>query len=138
MTAKRTPVHRPPVTQMTPEAIKIFNAMRTIVCTCEPRDWNNPQTWGREPCDSCRRWWDLHDLLHHELHCKPWQFPCIEHPHACSPYPPGSVADRNWQPDRAAQDLWRALDEASREARREARRRKTGEKLGVEPSGAAS
>ena len=81
--------------------------------------------WEHEPCRGCDRWWKLHGKLHRELGCKPWQWPCIEHPDTVSGYPEGSEAYKRWKPDLEAQDCWRALDEAAKEARRakrEARR----------------
>jgi hypothetical protein len=111
MTAKRTPIHRPPIAEITPTAINLFTEMRAIRCTCKRIDW--AAYWERDECDGCRHWWELHSDLHRELHSKPWEWPCIEHPDARSPYPNDSPADLAWRPDEQAQALWRALDEAA-------------------------
>ena len=107
---RRTPIKRSWAPQITPTAIKLFEQMRRCRCTCSPNS---------EDCPGCKRWWDLHDHLSHELHCKPWNFPAIEDPRTPNPYPPGTHAHMTWEPDREAQEMWRALDAASREVRRE-------------------
>jgi hypothetical protein len=112
MPTTRTPVNRPPRRQITPHAVKIFAAMKAIECTCEPRDWDGAY-WEHQPCAGCAEWWDLHSFLHNELKCRPWEWPCIEHPDAKSPYPENSHADRRWKPDTEAQARWRLLEEAA-------------------------
>jgi hypothetical protein len=47
-------------------------------------------------------WWDQHRILHRELRCKPWEFPCVE-------YPDVEGSD----PDPKAQARYRALAEAA-------------------------
>ena len=98
---KRVPVTRTPIPQITPRAIELF------------------QRYRRSNGTSAE---DLHYALWEELHCKPWEYPCVEHPDALNPYPPGSPAAQSWRPDERAQEMWKALDAASREARRAARR----------------
>ena len=122
---RRTPIARSRTSPITPVAVKLFDQMRQCRCTCPPRDWHDPKTWIRE-CEGCERWWELHSHLHTELHCCPWEWPCIEHPSARSPYPRGSEADKRWEPDLEAQELWRQLEaarKAQRKAAREARQR---------------
>jgi hypothetical protein len=108
---------------ITPEAIRLFEAMERIECTCAPRDWDG-KYWEHEPCPGCDRWWKLHGMLHRELGCKPWDWPCIEHPDSVSGYPEGSEASKRWRPNMEAQELWKALDAAAREARRARREAK--------------
>jgi hypothetical protein len=128
MGTKRVPIRRPPVASITPAALVAFEAMDKLgrACTCEPIDWGG-KYWERGPqCSSCQEWWRQHSILHHELRCKPWQWPCIEHPSARSPYPRGSEADKRCEPDLEAQELWRQLEaarKAQRKAAREARQR---------------
>jgi hypothetical protein len=100
-----------------PEAIRLFEEMEGPKCTWSPRDWDG-EYWKHEECPGCRRWWDLHALLHRELKCRPWQFPCIEHLATVSGYPEGDEAWKAWKPDLAAQARWRALAKAAKEARR--------------------
>jgi len=59
MATKRTPINRSPITQVTPRAIELFDAMRR--------------------CGG-RRWWELQNALCDELHTPIWQYPCIEDP----------------------------------------------------------
>lgn len=94
MTTKRTPIHRPPIAKITPRAIELFDRLR--------------RTRDRD------RWWDVHNQLHEELRCKPWEWPCVENPDA--PVHP------TCKPKDDARERWLVLAEASREARRVARR----------------
>ena len=103
MTAKRTPIRRPPRRHIRPAAIAAFRRMQALEeqCTCTPTN---------DECPACVEWWRLHDLLHDELRCKPWQWPAIEHPNDVCPYPPSTGAAQWWQ---QAQALYRLLDEAA-------------------------
>src|SRR5215472_16568631 len=133
MATKRTPIHRQPEPKITPAAIRLFDAMRRCRCTCAPGDWGG-EYWKHTRCPGCERWWRLQNDLCDELRTPIWQFPCMQHPEAKSPYPPGCQADLNWKPDLEAQEQWQALAEASREAKREARRaRKAAEARGPPP-----
>jgi hypothetical protein len=108
---RRTPISRQRTPQVTPTAVKIFEAMRRCVCTCDPDD-------RFDECPGCKRWWDLHHHLSHELGCKPWEFPCIEEPRGRNPEPTSTYNHELWQPDLAAQERWRALEDGAREMRR--------------------
>ena len=101
MTAKRTPIKRPPRRHITPAAIAAFRRMQALAqqCICEHSDY----------CPFCLDWWELHEQLSEELHCKPWQWPCIVHPDDVCPYPPNTGA-ATWWPH--AQVLYRALNDA--------------------------
>jgi hypothetical protein len=123
MGTKRVPINRPARMEITNEAIRLFEAMDRIECTCVPRDWDG-EYWTHMPCPGCDRWWKLHSKLHRELGCKPWEWPCIQHPDTVSGYPEGSEAYKRWKPDLEAQELWQALDAAAREARRAKREAK--------------
>jgi hypothetical protein len=119
MGTKRVPVSRPSVTRITPAALAAFEAMRKLrrACTCEPIDWGG-KYWERGPqCSSCQEWWLQHSILHHELRCKPWQWPCIEHPDSVTCFPEGSPAALAWKPDLEAQARWRMLAKAAKDAR---------------------
>lgn len=120
MGTKRVPVGRPPVASITPAALAAFEAMRKLrrTCTCEPIDWGG-KYWARGPqCSSCEEWWRQHSILHHELRCKPWQWPCIEHPNSVTCFPEGSPAARAWKPNLEARARWRVLAKAAKDARR--------------------
>ena len=101
MPTKRTPIRRSSSPQITPQAVRLFEQLRR--------------------CRDVDRWRQLHSELCDELHTRPWQFPCIEDPSTQNPYPPGTPAHLSWQPDREAQERWKALAAASREARRQER-----------------
>jgi hypothetical protein len=73
MTTNRTPIQRPALTMISPRAVDIFVAMRKLKCTCLPP----PRPPTRGPCPGCARWYDLHDELHTELPCQPWEWPCV-------------------------------------------------------------
>jgi hypothetical protein len=116
MSSKRKPLDRPPALQITLLAINLFTEMAAISCTCAPRDWDG-KYWEHEQCAGCERWWELHGRLHDELRCRPWQWPCIEHPNSVCPYPEGSYAAQSWRPNEAARHMWRTLEQVAREAR---------------------
>jgi hypothetical protein len=121
MTTNRTPINRHPAVQITPLAISLFQRMQRCKCTCKPRDWKG-EYWKHEECPGCRQWWKLHNRLWDELKCKPWQWPCIEHPESKNPWPEGSAAAGAWVPDEQARELWRMLDEDARAQERQRRR----------------
>jgi hypothetical protein len=111
MSTKRTPIGRPPqLTSFPPEALAAFRKMQELEgrCRCKPRDWKG-EYWKHTECKACQDWWDQHGILHEALRCKPWQWPCVEHPDSVAPYPTGSAAAKSWQPDLEAQALYRAL-----------------------------
>jgi hypothetical protein len=68
---RRVPLARRPVVQITAEAVRLFEAMGKLKCTCPP------PSPTRSPCPGCERWYDLHAELHDELRCKPWEWPCV-------------------------------------------------------------
>jgi hypothetical protein len=101
MPTMRTPIRRSPSPVITPKALELFEQMRR--------------------CRSDERWWKLQNDLCDELHTRPWEYPCVEHPDTSNPYPPGTPAHLSWRPNDRAQEMWKALDAASREAKRAAR-----------------
>jgi hypothetical protein len=100
---RRTPIGRSPQLQITPRAIRLFEAMRRCWCIC-PED----RELGTE-CAGCARWRALHGDLWDELQVPIWQWPCVEDPRDDDGKRPEAVA------------LWRELENASREARRQQR-----------------
>jgi hypothetical protein len=68
---RRVPLVRRPAVQITSRAIDLYVAMGKLRCTCP-----SPSA-KRSPCRGCERWYDLHDELHTELQCKPWEWPCV-------------------------------------------------------------
>lgn len=71
MTTNRTPIQRPALTTITARALDLYEAMGKLRCTCPPP---SPE---RSLCPGCRDWHDLHDALHSELGCAPWEWPCV-------------------------------------------------------------
>jgi hypothetical protein len=69
---RRVPLGRRPAVQITPRAVELFVAMDKLRCTCP-----SPKPPTQSPCPSCERWYDLNNELHIELHCKPWEWPCV-------------------------------------------------------------
>jgi hypothetical protein len=130
MSSKRKPLNRPPALQITRLAIRLFTEMKAISCSCAPHDWDG-KYWEHEQCAGCERWWKLHGQLHDELRCRPWLWPCIEHPNSVCPYPEGSYAAQRWRPNEEARQMWQALARAAREARRTKRARETTEAKAV-------
>jgi hypothetical protein len=117
MPTTRTPIGRgPSKPKITPAAIAAFKRMQKLeaACTCKPIDWEG-KYWEREECKACEQWWEEHSILFHELKLPPWEWPAIERPDACSPYPKGSRADQSWKSDLAAQVRYRALEQAVEE-----------------------
>jgi hypothetical protein len=69
---RRTPITRRPGMQITAEAVRLFEAMSKLKCSCPvPK----PVTQG--PCPGCLQWYDLHAALHEALGCEPWEWPCV-------------------------------------------------------------
>jgi hypothetical protein len=90
---KRVPIARHAMPRITPAAVAIFAEIRKHKYPSE-------------------RWWELHNRLHDELGCKPWEWPCIEHPDSVCCYPEGSPAAQSWRPNEEARALWRQLEAA--------------------------
>jgi|SRR5262245_6693620 len=99
MATKRTPIDRPPRTPITPEAIRLFEAMKRIKCTCEPRDWDG-KYWEHELCAGCEERNRLRRNLHQELRLKPWERTVMA-PDAPNPWPAGSPAHEKGKYDAA-------------------------------------
>lgn len=130
MVTKRTPIDRPPRQQITPEAIRLFSAMRALKCTCTPIDWDTVN-WARDyekykPCAGHEKWWQLHSQLHDELKLPPHFWPAIEHPESQCPFPEGSPAAERWRPGEHRRQMYRDLEAADRAARRRAGPRDPG------------
>jgi hypothetical protein len=117
MSTKRKPISRPPRVQITPLAIRLFTEMAAIPCTCPSSDGGGKYR-EHQQCAGCERWWELHRQLHVELRCRPWQWPCIEHPYSVCPFPEGSYAAQSWRANEEARQMWQALARAAKEARR--------------------
>jgi hypothetical protein len=109
---------RPHDEKLTPAALAAFRKMRKLErqCTCPEIDWAG-EYWKRQRCAACDAWWEQHSILHEEMHCAIWQWPCVENPNAVSPYPEGSFAAKNWKPDLEAQARYRLLLSRSRKAK---------------------
>jgi hypothetical protein len=116
MSTKRTPIHRPPRgDKFAPAALEAFRKIQKLFdeCACEERDWKG-KYWDWEPCAACQERSRLGAVIARELDLPVWRWhPCVQHPDAVSPYPAGSAADKNWQPNLEAQALYRALEEAA-------------------------
>jgi hypothetical protein len=68
MTTNRIPIHRPPRSRHTAEALAIFRQLRALpLCACEK-------------CRTCDKWWNLYVALHHALKAKPWMWPAVDDP----------------------------------------------------------
>jgi len=115
VTTKRTPIKRPTRQSFSPEALAAFREMYKLAreCSCPPIDWGGDYRKRPPPCSACDAWWEAHSVLHKALRCEPWEFPCVENPNTVAPYPAGSPAGKNWQPDVEAQARYRALAEAA-------------------------
>ena len=76
MVTKRTPIGRPPRSQITPAAIAAFKRMQKleVACTCKETE---SEYWGHEPCKACEMWWQQHSILSGELKLAPWEWPVI-------------------------------------------------------------
>jgi hypothetical protein len=100
--------------KVTPVALDAFRRMHELneQCTCKPRDWAG-KYWKHEPCAACEQWWRQHEILSGELALPIWYFPVVERPDARSPYPKGSAADKDWRPDREAQERYKTLAKAA-------------------------
>jgi len=103
---------------ITPRAVKLFEKMRRLPCVCKPRDWGQDQYYKWPgPCFHCKERGRLKYEIHRELRLYPWET-AVEDPEAGSPYPVGSWAYENDEPNLEAQARWRALEQAAREMRR--------------------
>ena len=80
MSTKRTPIRREFKRQITPKAVKAFQAMQAAL--------------------SVEAWWQHHDVLHDEMGAKPWDWPCIEDPDDTNPYSVGCSAHSHWIAER--------------------------------------
>jgi hypothetical protein len=123
MSTKRTPRSRPLKPEITATAIAAFRKMRRLrtKCTCAPVDWEG-EYWKHQECPACDQWWQQHSILWHELRLKVWQWPAIQTPGACTPYPAGSYAAANWKPNLEAQERYRALERAAAEEAKQQRK----------------
>lgn len=112
---KRIPIARRPGLQISPQAVKLFEALERArhqrrAASCIVGD--SPAGYCSADCAACRSWYALHNELHVELGLKPWQWLCLPR----NPYPPGSSKSRKWRPEDPGSEplaLWRLLDEAS-------------------------
>jgi hypothetical protein len=111
---RRARISHPLRQRFTLAALDAFRRMKWLEtqCTCPPRDWAG-EYWKHQQCSACDQWYEQHNIMHRELSMPPWRWPCVESPHAQNPFPEGSPAAANWAPDKNAQALWRALDEAA-------------------------
>ncbi len=119
------PARRGPDVTITPRAVKLFRLLEKLECVCEPVDWRG-EYWRRDECASCRQCKELEDQILNELNLKggkPWEMICLEHPDSVSPYPEWHPSHATWGPCRAGQEIYRALQDASKEAARTKRRR---------------
>ena len=115
MGTKRRPINRPPrIGFFTEAALAALRNMYELKqqCRCRPRNWKG-EYWKHTPCRACDEWWAQHAILFEELHCQPWDFPCVQRPGVTSPYPRGSYADRNWKRNLGAQERYQMLAEAA-------------------------
>lgn len=99
MVTKRTPIHRDTRRVITPRALQLFALLR--------------QTDDKE------KWWAIHSELHDELHCTPWQWPCVSDPRARNPFPEDCYAAEQWRQERIerpeAVALWIKLERLTKE-----------------------
>jgi hypothetical protein len=84
MVTKRTPINRDHRRQFSPLAIELFGKLKAA----EDKD----------------EWWEIHNQLHDELRCKPWEWPCVQDP--------DPEVERNYEPRPEALALWAALEGA--------------------------
>ncbi len=94
MPTNRTPINRPPVKSIPPEAVEIFKKM--MACT--------------DNCPECER---LDDELRRVLRLKPWQGPTLIRPDEECVYPPGT-GGAAWHP--IGQALFTKLTELAKAA----------------------
>jgi hypothetical protein len=115
MTTTRTPIGRPPITQITPKAIAAFREMQKLEprCTCPPIDWDGKYWQQHDDCAACKQWRGQNSVLCDELHLAPWQWPAYQRPDAVAPFPEGSPAAKSWKPDLEGQERYRALERAA-------------------------
>jgi hypothetical protein len=115
MPTKRTPINRPALPRITQRAVKLWERMQQLECTCAPRDWNG-KYWEHEFCAGCQEWGRLDRAIHHELQLKLWEN-AVKDPDASNPYPVGSYAHEQWERDLDAETRWHALEVAAQEMR---------------------
>jgi hypothetical protein len=82
---RRTPLDRPAAKQISERAVDLWEAMNKLRCSCPPVP---ADYWLHKMCAGCERWHDLHSELNNELHCEPWQWPCVAR---ASPERAGSI-----------------------------------------------
>jgi hypothetical protein len=136
MTTNRKAVKRRPTPRITPRAIALFDRLRRLECTCEPRD-RGGKYWEHTLCAGCEEHGRLMGQLHTELQLRPWQ-DAVADPDAGNPYPIGTYAARSWRPDVEAVERWKALARASREQRRAKRMAKASERAAGDAVGDAN
>ena len=116
MATKRVPIDRPVRMEITPRAVRLWEQMQRLECTCAPRDWDGAY-WGHELCAGCEKRGQLKGGLHRELQLRPWE-DAVSDPDALNPYPVGTYAHEHFERDRDAEARWRTLEAASKELRR--------------------
>lgn len=89
MTAKRTVLDRPQRRRISPTAVELFRRIQVT--------------------EDDKQWWRLHNALHDELQCMPWQYPCVVSPDENCPYPK-ATSGAEWWP--TAQALYRLQAQA--------------------------
>jgi|SRR6516162_9309154 hypothetical protein len=122
---RRTPINRPPGPKITPAAVRLFDTMMRIRCSCDPDD-------RYTKCPGCKEWDHLDEMLMFEMKIPRVVYPTISNPAGKNPYPPFTHNYATWKPDLEAQERWLLLAEASRAAKR-ARRRVTAPVAAPEP-----
>jgi hypothetical protein len=80
--------------------VELFKEYLTLECTCPPDSRGVLETPTYRGCEGHQRMLAIWNELSDELRLDPWHWPPIQHPD----YP---------TPDRAAQQLWRALAAAA-------------------------
>jgi hypothetical protein len=105
MPTNRTPIRRSSQPAITPQMIALFDRMQ--------------RARSQEQYDEAHgQLWDCYQMALRPR-TRPWEWPlCVDPRDDVNPYPPGSNAYRSWQPNLRAQEMWKALDAASREAKR--------------------
>jgi hypothetical protein len=117
--ARRVPLTRPTQAQISARAVELYKQMRKLKCSCG--QYPDPTKWtGRQMCEGCTRWWELHGELDSELKSKAWQWPAICPPtlHPVFDHAAGRFTDEfvPEQPDARMRALEAALREAAKAA----------------------
>lgn len=91
MATKRRPKGPEKRLQVPEQAVEIFKAMQDLPkCECVPPPAD--RYWGKVQCESCARWWDLHDQLHPALLGETvFDWPCIANPTRYRRYHPDDL-----------------------------------------------